>query len=171
MNVFDNFVYFLFVVHVTPPLCDKDITNRYERIDTKNRYAGQYGVAKNETGGTAMPKAKNLKHLRLKAGLTQEALAKETGFARSTIIAWETLERSIPKNRSKELAAYFGVTYNDFCKEDFEALEYENRGRSLKLTAVETNNILLFRDLPDDVKDNIRQAIILAHRYLKGEPA
>lgn len=118
-----------------------------------------------------MPKAKNLKHLRLKAGLTQEALAKETGFAKSTINAWETLKRSMPKKRTEEMARYFGVTYHDFCKEDFEALEYENNKQLLNLTDVETNNLLLFRELPDDVKDNIRQAILLAHRYLKGEPA
>lgn len=118
-----------------------------------------------------MSKAKNIKFLRQKAGLSQQALADATGFARSTIIAWETLDRSIPKKRTEELAQYFGVTYKDFCKEDFEELEKENRGRVLKLTEVETNNILLFRELPDDVKDNIRQAIKLAHRYLKGEPA
>ena len=115
-----------------------------------------------------MPKAKNLKYLRTKAGLTQEALAKAMGYARSTVHAWEAKDRSIPKNRSLELCDFFQVSYKDFCDEDFEDLDkqYEN---PLKLSAIERQNIALFRELPDDIKHAIRQMIVQSHKLMKGE--
>ena len=107
-----------------------------------------------------MPKAKNLTYLRKKAGLTQQALSDATGFAKSTINAWETKKRSIPKSRSQEICAYFGVSYHDFCDEDLELLEAETD--DLVLTPVEKHNVKVFRRLPEELKNAIR-CIILYH--------
>lgn len=115
-----------------------------------------------------MPKAKNLKYLRLKAGLTQEALANALGFARSTIIAWEAKDRSMSKNRSLEICAFFKVSYKDFCDEDFEELD-KKYDKPLKLSAIERQNIVLFRELPEDIKHSIRQMIVQSHKLMKGE--
>lgn len=122
-------------------------------------------VAESET---LMPKAKNLTYLRKKAGLTQQALSDATGFAKSTINAWETKKRSIPKNRSLELCAFFDVPYHDFCDEDLENLN-KQYDKPLKLSAIERQNIALFRELPDDIKHAIRQMIIHSHKLMKGE--
>ena len=115
-----------------------------------------------------MPKAKNLTYLRKKAGLTQQALSDATGFAKSTINAWETKKRSIPKNRSLELCAFFGVPYHDFCDEDLEDLD-DQYDKPLKLSAIERQNIALFRELPDEIKQAIRQMIVQSHKLMKGE--
>ena len=115
-----------------------------------------------------MPKAKNLKYLRKKAGLTQQALSDATGFAKSTINAWETKKRSMPKSRSLEICAFFHVSYADFCDEDLERLDNEY-GEPLTLTAIERQNIKMFRELPTEVQDTIRRVIIQSHRFLRDE--
>lgn len=111
-----------------------------------------------------MPKAKNLKHLRTKAGLTQEGLSKATGFSKSTINAWETKKRSIPKSRTQDLARFFGVSYTDFCDVDLEHSE-----NMFVLTASERQNILMFRELPENIKDVIRRAVKAEYENLKGD--
>ena len=109
--------------------------------------------------GGRMPKAKNLKYLRHKAGLTQEAFAAAAGYAKSTINAWETKKRSMPKNRTLEVCEYFGVSYADFCDEDLEQLDLEY-STPLKLSAIERQNITAFRKLPADVQNAIRRIIL-----------
>lgn len=114
-----------------------------------------------------MPKAKNLKHLRLKAGLTQEGLSKETGFAKSTINAWETKKRSIPRARTQELAEFFGVSYEAFCDTDLE--DIDNRyDTPMKLTPIERQHLTMYRELPEELQDAIRKAIRHTHRLMKG---
>ena len=51
-----------------------------------------------------------LKFLRFEKGLTQEQLAKETGFSNSAISYWETGERVPNALAIITLAKYFGVT-------------------------------------------------------------
>ena len=111
-----------------------------------------------------MPKAKNLKHLRTKAGLTQQALADCTGFSKSTITAWETKKRSIPKSRTQDLARFFGVTYTDFCDVDLERTD-----DTFELTASERENFVKYRALPEHVKDIIRIAVNKEYENLKGD--
>lgn len=114
-----------------------------------------------------MPKAKNLKHLRMKAGLTQEGLSKATGFAKSTINAWETKKRSIPKTRSQELADFFRVSYEDFCDTDLEDLE--NRfDKPLKLTPIERQHLTMYREMPEDMQDVVRKMIKQIYRMMNG---
>lgn len=50
-----------------------------------------------------------LKNLRLKAGYTQEALAKELGVSKQTLIAYEKNSGSIPAGRVAQLADILGV--------------------------------------------------------------
>lgn len=111
-----------------------------------------------------MPKAKNLKHLRTKAGLTQEGLSKATGFSKSTINAWETKKRSIPKSRTQDLAQFFGVTYTDFCDVDLE-----HSDDMFVLTASERENFAKYRALPEHVKDIIRIAVNKEYENMKGD--
>lgn len=116
-----------------------------------------------------MPKAKNLKYCRLKAGLTQQALSDATGFAKSTINAWETKKRSIPRSRTQELADFFGVSYSDFCDEDFEHLADLTKQGKVTLTTSETQSILMFRALPPEVKKLIRMAIRVAYEESRNK--
>jgi len=116
-----------------------------------------------------MPKAKNLIFLRKRAGLTQQALADATGFAKSTINAWETKKRSIPKNRSLELCDYFGVTYKDFCDEDFELLTQMAKSGDVVPTGTEAESILMFRALPPTFKKLIKGLIRAAYENTKGD--
>ena len=51
-----------------------------------------------------------LKELRLERGLSQEQLAKATGFSNSAISYWETGERVPNALAIITLAKYFGVT-------------------------------------------------------------
>lgn len=112
-----------------------------------------------------MPKAKNLTYLRKKAGLTQETLAAATGFAKSTINAWETKKRSIPKSRSMEIAKFFGVDYSAFCDVDLELEELEH----LELTDSERQNFKKYRQLPENIKELIRLAVTVEYDNMKGD--
>lgn len=115
-----------------------------------------------------MPKARNLKYCRTKAGLTQQALADEIGVSKVSVSSWETLRTAIPVPTTKRIANYFGVTYSDFCNEDLEKLDTEFC-TPIQLSAIERKNMMLFRELPDEVKDTIRSAIILSHKLMKGD--
>ena len=115
-----------------------------------------------------MPKAKNLKYCRIREGLTQKALANELGVSKVSVSSWETLKTAIPVPTTKRLAKHFGVTYSDFCNEDLEKLDAEF-GTPLHLSAIERQNIMLFRELPDDMKDMIRQMIRQLHKLTKGD--
>lgn len=54
-----------------------------------------------------------IKNLREQAGLTQEALARELGVSRQTVINWET-GRNTPFGRNAKIVAdFFGVTIDE----------------------------------------------------------
>ena len=54
--------------------------------------------------------SKRLKELRSEKGISQEKLAKETGFTQSAIFYWENAKRVPNANVVIALAKYFGVT-------------------------------------------------------------
>lgn len=118
-----------------------------------------------------MPKAKNLKYCRQKAGLTQQALADAIGNAKSTINAWETRKRAIPVPNTKRIAEYFGVSYTEFCDVDLEALDQEFLDKQVTLSPSEAKHILMFRELPDDIKAAIRVQVISTYKLVKTEEA
>ena len=115
-----------------------------------------------------MPKGKNLRYCRQKAGLSQKAFADAIGVSKVSVGSWENLKTAMPVPMTKRIATYFGVTYSDFCNEDLERLDLEY-GEPLKLTAIDRQNIMKFRELPDEVKDTIRRVILLSHKMLNGE--
>lgn len=115
-----------------------------------------------------MPKADNVKYFREKMKMSQQDYADFLGVSRATISSWETKRHSIPRKASEHIAKKLGITYHDFCSEDMRAIETAN-DKPLKLSAIERQNIALFRELPDDIKHAIRQMIIHSHKLMKGE--
>ncbi len=55
----------------------------------------------------------NVRSLREKRGISQEALAHEIGVTLGTINNWERLNTDIPGRRIAALATFFGCTMND----------------------------------------------------------
>lgn len=110
-----------------------------------------------------MPKAKNLKYYRLKANLTQAQFAKAFGVSRKTVINWEKAKTSIPAPSTARLAEFFDVPETEFRNIDQEMLQ-ELVAEPIQLTEREKQNILLFRELPDDIQILIRSAIIQAYK-------
>lgn len=115
-----------------------------------------------------MPKADNVKYFREKMKMSQKDYADFLGVSRATISSWETKRHSIPRKASERIAKKHGITYHDFCSEDMRTIEATN-DKPLKLSAIERQNIALFRELPDEVKDTIRRIILLSHKMLNGE--
>ena len=103
-----------------------------------------------------MPKAKNLKYLRKKADLTQQKLADKIGVSKVTIGSWENKKTAIPAPSAKAIAEFFGVDYSEFCDIDMELTEQREAPH---LTESETRNLILYRQLPENVKELIRNAI------------
>lgn len=110
-----------------------------------------------------MPKAKNLKHLRTKANMTQQAFADAIGASKSTVIAWENKKRAIPVPSARRIADYFDLDYAEFCDVDLERLDREAKSGHLTFTDAEVQSILMFRQLPDNIKDLIRHAILVEY--------
>lgn len=114
-----------------------------------------------------MPKAKNLKYCRKKAGLTQQQLADELGVTLTTIRSWESKKTAMPVPSTKRVAKYFGLNYADFCDSDLERSDLGLTDDGVKLTAQELKGILMYRELPDDVKSLVRSLINVTHDYCK----
>lgn len=115
-----------------------------------------------------MPKAMNLRYFRKDRKLSQQKLAEELDVTRSTIIAWEKHTHSIPKGASERIAAYFGISYHDFCNVDFEKKDKAMMSVG-ELTHSEIQNVYRFRKLSDTSKEIIRAAIDRAYELEKGE--
>lgn len=111
-----------------------------------------------------MPKAKNLKYCRKKAGLTQQALADNLGVSKATVVSWEARRTAIPVPSTKKIAAYFGVAYEAFCDTDLERLDRKVTAEDIRLSDSEAENLMLFRELPDKVKDMFRYMVKQAHK-------
>lgn len=111
-----------------------------------------------------MPKAKNLKYCRKKAGLTQQSLADEIGVSKATVISWESRKTAIPVPSTKMIAKYFGVEYGVFCDDDLERLDRKIKGVDIRLSDSEAENLVLFRELPDHVKEWFRYMVRQAHK-------
>lgn len=60
----------------------------------------------------------NLKELRLKAGLTQEVVAKRLNVTQSAVHLWENGKVKIAKKHHKKLAKLYGVTVEELMKEE-----------------------------------------------------
>lgn len=111
-----------------------------------------------------MPKAKNLKYYRLKANLTQEQFAQIFGVSRKTVINWEKAKTSIPAPATARLAEFFGVPELEFRNMDQEMLQQLMEENPIQLSEREKQHILLFRELPEDIKTLIRSAIVQAYK-------
>ena len=112
-----------------------------------------------------MPKAMNLKYLRLDKNLSQKRLADELGVTRSTIIAWEKQNHSIPKGASERIASYFGISYHDFCNVDFEKKDKETiSGRVERLTYEEAELLSRVRSLNDKTRSIVIAALDAAYK-------
>lgn len=111
-----------------------------------------------------MPKAKNLKYCRIKAKMTQQSFAEAIGADRSTINAWENRKRAIPAPSARKIADFFAVDYNEFCDTDLERMDRKITGEEIRLSDSEVENILLFRELPDNVKEWFRYMVRQAHK-------
>lgn len=105
-----------------------------------------------------MPKAKNLKYFRKKAGLTQQAFADEIGVSKATVISWEAKKTAIPAPITKRIAEYFGVEYTDFCDTD---LEWREHGFSP--TEEEVRTFMRYKDLSAETKAAVLGAINAAY--------
>ena len=110
-----------------------------------------------------MPKAKNLKYCRKKAGMTQQQLADAIGTTKKTVIAWEGKKSSIPVPNTKRIAEYFNVDYADFCDVD---LEWRENG--FLPTEEEVHSFMRYRDLSPETKAAILGAINAAYEMAKG---
>ena len=109
-----------------------------------------------------MPVAKNIRYCRRKANLTQQGLADALGISKATVSSWERKKTAVPVPSAKRVAEFFGVGFLEFCDIDLESLEKETM-RPLELSDTEVQNILMFRQLPDDIKMMIRFAITSAY--------
>lgn len=105
-----------------------------------------------------MPKSKNLKYCRKKAGLTQQAFADEIGVSKATVIAWESKKTAIPAPAARRVAERFDIEYADFCDIDLEAHE-----KGFVPTAGEIESIMKFREISEETKVAIRAAINSAY--------
>lgn len=109
-----------------------------------------------------MPKAKNLKYCRIKAGMTQEKLADALGVTIQTIRSWENKRTAIPVPNTHRLAEFFGVSYADFCDYD---LEQRDAG-GIEITVQEKLAIMKYRALPAGAKQMIKQTLDTAYEYM-----
>jgi len=116
-----------------------------------------------------MPKAKNLKYLRTKAHLSQQDFADEIGVSKQTVLSWESRKRAIPVPSSKRIAQYFGIGYEEYCDIDMEIVDNEDAKGRVYLTETEKQSILMFRQLPDEIKKLIRYAIAVEHKLYGGD--
>ena len=115
-----------------------------------------------------MPKAKNLKYLRIKANLTQQDFADEIGVSKATVIAWESRKRAIPVPSAKRIAEYFDLEYEEYCDVDIAMIE----ASKIQLTETEKRSLAMFRELPENTKMLFRNAIAVAYEnnIKKEEP-
>lgn len=111
-----------------------------------------------------MPKAKNLKYCRKKAGLTQQKLADALGISVVTVNNWESRRHAIPAPSSKKLADFFGIDYETFCSKDLELKDTGDKIKRHAITDNEVKMLMMFRKLPDDLKQLIRHVIVSHHR-------
>ncbi|MBR0090610.1 MAG: helix-turn-helix transcriptional regulator [Lachnospiraceae bacterium] len=116
-----------------------------------------------------MPKAKNLKYYRLKSNLTQKEFAEAFGISRKTVINWEKAKTSIPASATARLAEFFGVPEMEFRNADQEMLQQLTDEDAIPLTDREKQSIFLFRQLPENMKELIRQAIVIMHENNQGD--
>lgn len=72
--------------------------------------------------------AKNLKHLRLKSGLSQEYLAKRFGYkSYTTIQKWESGAAEPPLHVLEDLSKLYGYTMHELYTEDLTSEAPSNR--------------------------------------------
>lgn len=116
-----------------------------------------------------MPVAKNIKYCRKKANLTQQQFADAIGVSKATVISWEAKKTAVPVPSAKRVSSYFGINFMEFCDVDLEQLDNSLAGQPLYLTETEKQNILMFRQLPEDVKSLIRYTIISTYERNKGK--
>lgn len=113
-----------------------------------------------------MPKAKNLKYCRKKAGMTQQKLADALGVAKITVMSWENKKTAIPSTTTKEIAGFFGYEYDDFCDIDLETMERNLASEKNNITQSEIDRILMFRKLPPHIKQMIRYVIVTEYERI-----
>lgn len=118
-----------------------------------------------------MPIAKNIKYCRKKAHLTQQAFADAIGTSKATVISWEAKKTAVPVPSAKKVARYFGVGFMEFCDVDMEALDQSLCTETLLVAGREAQNLLMFRTLPEDVKEMIRYTILTAYERNKDRSA
>ena len=112
-----------------------------------------------------MPKAKNLKYCRLKAGMTQESLADALGVTVVTIRNWEHKRTAIPVRATHRISEFFGVGFAEFCDLDLEQVD----SRDIHLSDSEIEYLIMFRQLPDEIKQLVRYTITSTYERVKGE--
>lgn len=109
-----------------------------------------------------MIKLNRIKELRQKEKLTQEELANKIGVTKRTIIAWEKGERQIKPDKTKALAAYFGVSvayllgYSDVSDKyrDDEILIDNGEGGFTSLSSLRHN------ELQEEYKEHVKKEFI-----------
>lgn len=109
-----------------------------------------------------MIKLNRIKELRQKEKLTQEELANKIGVTKRTIIAWEKGERQIKPDKTKALAAYFGVSvayllgYSDASDKyrDDEILIDNGEGGFTSLSPLRHN------ELREEYKEHVKKEFI-----------
>lgn len=106
-----------------------------------------------------MPISKNIKYCRQKANMTQQELADALGFTKTTVLSWEKKKTAVPVPSAKIIASYFGIDFTEFCDVDIERRDNELKEDRLALTESEIKSILMFRQLPPNIRKVIRLAI------------
>lgn len=106
-----------------------------------------------------MPKAKNARYLREKAGMTQQQFADAIGVSAATIHNWEAKKRAIPVPNAHRISEYFGVDYVDFCDVDLELLAAKEAVEHFTITESEMYALTMFREIPEEIKTMIRHVI------------
>ena len=109
-----------------------------------------------------MIKLNRIKELRQKEKLTQEELANKIGVTKRTIIAWEKDEHPIKPDKTKALAAYFGVSvayllgYSDVSDKyrDDEILIDNGEGGFTSLSPLRHN------ELREEYKEHVKKEFI-----------
>ena len=93
---------------------------------------------------------KNLKHIRQKKGLSQQALAEKIGTDRSTISRWENGEIDTPLEMAMNIAEILNVPYYDFFGKDLRfdeskfnssTFEYTDEETGLTVKLIPTNDV------------------------------